>query len=158
MAHNYITAAALERWLSGREQQNDTLFMAGKCPLWSICFYQMIQWGEGFPFSIWAFQILLALFGIPLMDNYLLAGIENSMFSVQRCGKSLLCIHSTAGLSSEEPVFWLNEICYSEHVMWQIVTVIHMEHLPPRPGTVAQDGHLQATCQRAAANMLADNC
>lgn len=50
------------------------------------------------------------------------------MFSVQDCGKSLLCMHNSS-LSSGEPVFRLIETYYSEYVMWQTVTIIHREML-----------------------------
>lgn len=48
MAGNYITVSLLQWRLSEGSQYKDSLCVVGKCPLWSIRFYRMIQSRKSF--------------------------------------------------------------------------------------------------------------
>lgn len=132
MVGNYIIASSLKWWLNRREQQNDRQFMAGKCPRGSLCF---IGWRQSF--------------------SCLLKHSSSFPFSLLM---ELLCMHAYNRpfhrRDSDPSERDLLRVRMSYGKLWQLFCT---GHSCPCPGSVTQDSHLQPTCQRAAANMVADN-
>ncbi len=138
--------------------------MTGKCLMWSICFYRMIHCGYSFslPSVSVVFRDKLQIYTFSGLlwnaSHWLLTRLSaavhwefNVLHAEERQG--LLCIRALGrhgNFSEWDSLEWKCHVANRDNCFCP-------GNSCPCPGSVTQDGHLQPTCQSAAANMVADN-